>query len=90
MFQKLISNLYHLFVTFGGTHSRQCLHWIKQSEETRQQVLTLISHILQCSGAKGHYPKHETYSRLTFGFWYVLQVINFFILCLSISYYQPN
>ncbi|KAK6640059.1 hypothetical protein RUM43_008336 [Polyplax serrata] len=73
MDEKLISNIYHLFLTFGGTHSRLCLNWLKDGGEPRENVLILISYILQCSAAKGYYPKDETYSRLPFGFWYVLQ-----------------
>ncbi|XP_054276108.1 importin-13 [Macrosteles quadrilineatus] len=67
----LISSVYGLFVSMGESHPRLILHSLLT--EARDSCLQLINIILSCSNAAGHYPTHESYSYLGFGFWYILQ-----------------
>lgn len=77
--QDLVNNIYSLLISFGETHARLCLDWIKQDGAAREHVMALVTSLLHCSGAQGSYPADETHSRLSFAFWYILQVkrVNF-------------
>ncbi|XP_046679331.1 importin-13 [Homalodisca vitripennis] len=69
--QDLQSNVYGLFVSLGESHPRLILHSLLT--DACHSCLQLVNIILACSNAPGHYPTHESYSHLGFGFWYILQ-----------------
>ncbi|RWS16817.1 importin-13-like protein [Dinothrombium tinctorium] len=65
--------LYSLFIHIGESHSRLLLSAIVDKPEHRDNILKLISIILQCSATSGYYPVDETVSEQAFNFWYTFQ-----------------
>ncbi|RWS31852.1 importin-13-like protein [Leptotrombidium deliense] len=65
--------LYSLFIHTGESHSRLLLSAIIDKPQHKDNILKLITIILQCSGTNGYYPVDETVSEQAFNFWYTFQ-----------------
>ena len=67
----LLENMCVLFSNFGETHSRL---FIKTMDtENQKAVCSLVKLMLKFTSAKGAFLIDETYSELTFNFWYSFQ-----------------
>lgn len=75
--EDVIMGIYTLITQIGEHHSKVILDCIMkpgntQDSNTREACLKIITMILQCSSAAGHFPVDEDYSCLSFNFWYSL------------------
>lgn len=67
------TTLYTFFIQIGETHSRLLLDAVVERPEHRENILKLITVILQCSATPGYYPIDENCSEQAFNFWYTFQ-----------------
>lgn len=71
--QEMANNIYTLFIQVAETHSRLLLDAVIDKPEHRDNILKIISVILQCSATPGYYSIDENCSEQAFNFWYTLQ-----------------
>uniref|UniRef100_T1JBC7 Importin-13 n=1 Tax=Strigamia maritima TaxID=126957 RepID=T1JBC7_STRMM len=69
----ICSTLCGLFTAIGETHTRLFLEVFLKDDSAKENFLKLVKIILACTGAPGQYPIDETFSYVTFAFWYNLQ-----------------
>ncbi|XP_073976588.1 importin-13-like protein cdm [Rhodnius prolixus] len=69
--QDFVMNIYKLLITFGESHTKLLINTLGTEHSALAE--TLIHCMLQCISTKGQYPRDECHSKLTFGFWYILQ-----------------
>ncbi|XP_064476842.1 importin-13-like [Ornithodoros turicata] len=70
---ELCQAVYGLLIEVGENHSRLLVDTLLTKPQHKDNVLTILNLILQCSGTPGHFPVDESCSRQALGFWYALQ-----------------
>ncbi|XP_064476847.1 importin-13-like isoform X2 [Ornithodoros turicata] len=70
---ELCRAVYRILIALGDSHSSVLVDTLLTKPQHKDNVLTIINLVLQCSGTPGHFPVDEKCSLEALGFWYALQ-----------------
>ncbi|XP_064476844.1 importin-13-like isoform X2 [Ornithodoros turicata] len=70
---ELCKAVYRILIALGQSHPDLLVDTLLTKPQHKDNVLTIINLVLQCSGTPGHFPVDEKCSSQALGFWHALQ-----------------